>query len=367
MIRAALAGACLLLAGCAETLDRAPAAAAPGKGCAPEGPFSFICGVQRPEDIVAIPGTPWLVASGFAPGAGLKLIDGETRQARRWWADGAARPDLTAFAGCPGPPDPALLTPRGLALREKAGGGWRLLAVNHGGREAVELFDVTFAEAGEPPSIEWRGCLPMPGGHVGNSVTAFADGTVLTTVLTRPGTTIGDFMLGKVTGGVWQWRPGEASFTFLQGTGLPGNNGIETDRDERHFYVVAFGLHGVAMYDRQDTARPVRFFEAADFMPDNIRWTGGRLLLTGMRLDEPACGGLRKVVDGVADPMLCHRGWVVGELDRQLGRIATFAYGGPQPGFNGHSAAALRGSELWLGSFQSDRVAIVEKSGSEEF
>ena len=113
------------------------------------------------------------------------------------------------------------------------------------------------------------------------------------------------------------------------------------------------------VFDREDTAQPVARIEAPDFMPDNIHWTGGRLLLAGMRLDEPACGGMRKVVNGVADPMLCHRGWVVGEFQTSELRIATFAYGRPQSHFNGLSAAALAGQDLWLGSFQVGRIGVI--------
>lgn len=210
------------------------------------------------------------------------------------------------------------------------------------------------------PQLIWRGCLPMPPGQVANSVAAFADGTVLTTVLTRPGTTIADFVQGRTTGAVWQWQPGDSAFARLPGTEFPGNNGLEVDTDERRFYVVAFGWHAVLVFDRHDTARPLAKIVAPDFMPDNIHWSEGRLLLAGMRLDEPACGGLRKVVDGKADPMLCHRGWVVGELLPAEGRIAAVAYGAPQPGFNGLSGAAWVGGKLWLGSFQSSRLAIVK-------
>jgi hypothetical protein len=203
--------------------------------------------------------------------------------------------------------------------------------------------------------------MPMPPGQVANSVASFADGTVLATVLTRPGATIADFVQGRITGGVWQLRRGESEFALVPGTELPGNNGLEVDPDQRHFYVVAFGWHAVMIYDRHDTRRPVGQIVAPDFMPDNIHWTGGHLLLAGMRYDEPACGGLRKVIDGRADPMLCHRGWIVGEIDLAAGRIATFAYGPPQGGFNGLSAAALVNDKLWLGSFQADRVAIVTR------
>lgn len=327
--------------------------------CAADGELVYLCGAQKPEDIVVIPDTRWLIASGFTQGAGLKLIDGPARRFEQWFSaePWQVRPDRQAFPQCALPVDPALFNTRGLSLRRTGDGRFRLLVVNHGGREAIEAFDV-FVSGDAKPRLVWRGCLPMPGGQVANSVAQFEDGTALVTVLTRPGTTIGDFMLGRRTGGVWQWRAGDAAFTLLPGTDLPGNNGIETDPDQRRFYVVAFGWHAVVIFDRTDTAQPLARIDAPDFMPDNIHWTGGRLLLAGMRLDEPACGGLRKVEKGVADPMLCHRGWVVGELDLARGRIATVAYGTPRATFNGLSAAALAGRELWLGSFQSSRIGV---------
>lgn len=327
-------------------------------GCSPDPGLAYVCGAEKPEDVVVIPGTDWLIASGFAPGAGLKLVDVRTRTLVRWFngAEGQVAPDRRTWPDCPGVVDPTLFNARGLALSAIGRGRWRLLVVNHGGRESVEAFDVALRNG--RPTITWRGCLRMPPGQVGNSVAGFADGTVLVTVLTRPGTTIADFVEGRTTGGVWRHRPGGRGFDLLPGTELPGNNGIEVDPDQRRFYVVAFGWHAVVVFDRRDTTVPVARVEAIDFMPDNIRWSGGRLLVAGMRLDEPACGGLRRVVAGVADPMLCHRGWMVGELDPKRRRIATVAYGSPPPNFNGVSVAAIVADELWLGSFQSDRLAI---------
>jgi hypothetical protein len=327
--------------------------------CASDTQLDYVCGPQKPEDLLPIPGTRWLIASGFAPGAGLKLVDTRTRRATHWFTGARQQiaPDRRMASACPGPVSPKLFNARGLSLRAIGRERWQLLVVNHGGRESIERFEVTLR--GGQPLLTWRGCLLMPEGQVGNSVAAFADGTILVTVLTRPGTTIADFVNGKVTGGVWQHRAGQDSFTLLPGTELPGNNGIEVDPDQRHFYVVAFGWHAVMVFDRTQTRAPVARIEAPDFMPDNIHWSGGRLLLAGMRLDEPACGGLRPVVNGIADPMLCHRGWIVGEVDLSRRSISTVAYGTPQPGFNGLSAATIVGDELWLGSFQSDRLAVV--------
>jgi hypothetical protein len=331
---------------------------APDPSCTPSAELRFICGAERPEDLAEIPGSPWLIASGFSPGAGLKLVDTRSRTLRRWYAGSANQLayDASAYPLCPGPPDPALLTPRGLSLRAKRARRFRLYAVNHGGRESIEIFDVALEREGEP-RLRWIGCLPMPPGLVANAVASWSDGTVLVTVLTRPGTSIADFVRGYPTGGVYQWRPGDTQFQLLRGTELPGNNGLETSHDDRFFYVVAFGWHSIFVYSRADTSRPVRRILAADFMPDNIHWSGGRLLTAGMRYREPACGGLRRIVNGIADPMLCHRGYVVAELHPENGTLSTLFEGGPDPAYNGVSAASIVDNILWLGSYQADRLA----------
>lgn len=333
------------------------AGAATVPNCAPGARLDYVCGAAQPEDLVAIPDTKWLIASGFAKGAGLKLVDMESPSATFWY-DGSAEQiahDRAAYDACPAPVDPALSNARGLSLRRIDETHYRLHVVNHGGRESIEIFDVTVSK--DKPRLQWRGCRLMPQGQVANSVATFADGRLLVTVLTSPGTTITDFVQGKTTGAVWQWAPGADRFTQIPGTQLPGNNGLETDPDGRHFYVVAFGWHAVLIYDRKNTRRPIRRIVLPDFMPDNIRWTGGKLVAAGMRLDEPACGGLRKIVNGEADKMLCHRGYVAAQIDPVAGTVRTLAYGEPEADFNGVSAAAIVGNKIWFGSYQSDRLA----------
>jgi len=139
---------------------------------------------------------------------------------------------------------------------------------------------------------------------------------------------------------------------------LPGNNGIETSADDREFYVVAFGWHAVVIYARDDTSQPLRKAIAPGFMPDNIHWDGARLILAGMQYDEPACGGIRQIIDGKADDMRCHRGYTVSALDPQTLEFTIIAYATPNAGFNGVSAARVVGSELWLAAYQGERIAV---------
>ncbi|MBS1200640.1 MAG: hypothetical protein H6R27_1318 [Proteobacteria bacterium] len=353
-LRNAIALAALVIA--AGAMPREPAWSAPA-ACPPASGFGLLCGQTRPEDLARIPGTRWVIASGFSAGAGLKLVDTAGRSLRPAYRGTSAevgRP-ADAFPHCQTAPDPELFNAQGLSLRAAGEGRYRLYVVNHGGRESVEVFDVDARP--DVPTLAWRGCVLLPAALAANSVASYSDGTLLVTVLVHPGDTFADFVEGRNTGGVYQWRPGTAGFERVPGTELPGNNGIETAADDSGFFVVAFGRHAILRYSRHDPAAPPVQSVAPGFMPDNVHWDGGKLITAGMMYDEPACGGTRKVIDGRADDMRCHRGTVVAELDPQLMTFRIVAYAPPDPTFNGASAAVLVGGELWLGSYQSDCLA----------
>jgi len=319
--------------------------------------LQFVCGAEHPEDLAHIPDTAWLIASGFSDGAGLKLVDTRTDSLTRWYtaSQQQIQPDAAAFPDCPSAPDLALFNAHGISLRPAGEGRYSLYVVNHGGRESIEVFSVDARES--QPSLTWKGCVVLPSGMAANSVAAFRDGTILATVLTRPGTTITDFVNGKKTGLVLSWRPGTQRFEPLRGTELPGNNGLETSLDDQEFYVVAFGWHAVVAFSRAHPNTPAWQAVAPGFMPDNIHWSAGRLLAAGMQLDEPACGGTRKIINGKADDMHCHRGYTVAQLDPATRTFRILAYSEPNVDFNGVSAAVIVNDELWLGSYQADRLA----------
>lgn len=357
--RAALSGgwpaglSVVVIAFCAAlAAGRAPAQPA---SCKRSQGLHFVCGASQPEDLAHIPGTRWLIASGFSEGAGLKLIDTTTLTLRTWYVGGGARVRESAVGNCPSPPDPKLFNVQGISLRISTSGIHTLYATNHGGRESVEIFSVDART--DVPVLTWNDCVILPETVAANAVASFSDGTILVTELTRAGTTIANFVNGQKTGAVYALAPGAAAFTRLAGTELPGNNGLETAPDDSEFYVVAFGWHSVVAFSRADPSKPLRMSSAPGFMPDNIHWDHGRLIVAGMQTDEPACGGLRRIIDGVADGMRCHRGYVVAQFEPKSMTYSVIAYAEPDPEFNGVSGAVLVGNELWLSSYQADRVA----------
>ncbi len=224
------------------------------QNCEPSGDVEYVCGVTNPEDLVLVPGTPWIVSSGMAEGAGFYLVDSQAGTATV--LPFAAEHD-PMFASCATAPTPQSLNTHGLNVRANGTGRAKLYVVGHGAREAIEVFDID--ATGAKPSLTWRGCVLMPDGLAANSVASFADGSIVATVLFMPGTTFADAIVErKPTGAVFKWSPGDAAFTLMEGTQLPANNGIEVSADGREIYVASSGLQTIVAFSNSNPARQLR-------------------------------------------------------------------------------------------------------------
>ena len=344
---------------CLALFGMRPAAAQEKNACAPAGKLHFVCGVKNPEDLQLIPKTRWLIASGMAEDGGLHVIDTKSKALQPLYSGPAAKAqfDKATYGACPGPLDPAKSVVHGLGLRATPEGRLTLYAVNHGGREAIEIF--TLDASGAVPAATWIGCVTMPTGLAANSVTSFSDGAILATVLMLPGKTFGDSIAGRNTGAVYSWKPGSEGFQRLIGTELPGNNGIESSPDGTEFYVVSSGLRRVVAFSRANSSKPLRFVQFKDFTPDNVHWTSdGRLISAGMIDDEPTCGGPPKGdAKGAVNLTGCSRGFIAAAFDPKA-MVATEVVRNPAvASFTGATIAVPVAGEVWIGSFHADRVA----------
>jgi hypothetical protein len=322
--------------------------------CAPSGGLTFICGVQNPEDLVLVPGTRWLIASGMAPGSGLHLVDTRAKTVRNLYAadSSSVRHDRAKYASCPGPLDAKQAVLHGLSLRGSQTGRYTVYATNHGGRESIEVFELD--TRGASPSATWIGCVLMPNAMAANSVAAFSDGSLVATVLIMPGKTFEDAFAGRTTGAVFLWTPGTPSFRQLPGTELAANNGIETSPDDREFYVVSTTTKKIVAFSRSNPGTPLRAAQLAEFGPDNVRWTSdNRLITAGMIDNEPSCGGPPRTEAGIR----CSRGYIAATIDPKTMAVTELARGPATPSFTGTAMAMRVGDDVWLGSFNADRLA----------
>ncbi|MGE0388248.1 MAG: SMP-30/gluconolactonase/LRE family protein [Gammaproteobacteria bacterium] len=335
----------------------APAADA-GAGCVPYRNVDFLCGPDSVEDLVGVPGTRWVVGSGFArPGkpGHLHLIDTAARKWRAVFPDAAARVahDTKAYGQCPGAPDAQLFSAHGLALRAGQGGHHTLMAVNHGGREAVEFFELD--ATAEVPALTWVGCLPMPKGVDLNSIAALPDGGLLLTRFRGEHESIDDILAGKANGAVYTWRPGGA-VTEIPGSAVAGANGIEVSADGRRMFVAAWAGRELVRFDRGSQLAGRKSVKL-DFMPDNLRWApDGSLLVAGQNA----------MVKGAEAGHVQPKGWAVVRVDPETLEVTPLLRDDGTSPLQGVASALQVGDRIWLGSFQSDRIGHTPaKTGSE--
>jgi hypothetical protein len=354
-LRAALLLA-LAFAGCARL--------EPLRGCEGEGTIEVLCGFQNPEDLAAAPGGEWIVVSQFprlvdgeisGPGSLLALRPSDGERRALFPMAGAQTHTGVADVGageCSGPPDPARFSPHGIDLALAEDGAVRLLVVNHGGREAIELFRLVLAAEG--PSAEWQGCVPLPDDAQGNDVAALPDGAFVTTkMLPRDAGVLSMLRigLGLTTGELLEWSPA-SGWRAIPDSSASAPNGVIASPDGGTLYFAAWGGSKLVRIGRDGSGRREL---ALPHHPDNLTWgRAGRLLVTGQKgsiTQIPACGRLDSgtcplpfsVVSVGADDLALEL-----VFDHDPARL-----GGAGPVALEHSGA------LWIGTFAGDRVLRV--------
>ena len=323
-------------------------------GCEPSGAVEFVCGPNNAEDLVLVPGTKWIIASGMAAGAGFYLID--SRDATWSALQMQTQHNAAAYPQCSTPPSPASLNTHGLNVRAGASGRSTLYVVGHGAREAIEVFDVD--ATGAKPALTWKGCVPMPEGLAANSVASFADGSLVATVLIMPGKTFADSIAKRPTGAVFEWSPGDQAFELVRGTELPANNGIEVSADGREIYVASSGLQTIVEFSHSNPATQLRTTRPLPFTPDNLHMSAdGRLLTAGMANDVPACGGPPGPQHDLEQLSTCPRGSIALAIDPATMQDTVLAETSANPSFSNATMVLAVDDRFWIGTFRGDRIA----------
>lgn len=340
-------------------------AGASDNGCDISGEYGFVCGPKNAEDLVHVPGTKWIISSGAAADGAIYLINSEQKSWTELYPAEAPRAlqDMKTFSACPGSPDPSNFVTHGLNLRPGSPGNSTLYVVGHGGREAIEVFDVD--ASGELPTLTWRGCIMTPDGMAANSVASFEDGSLLATIPLHTGISISAALAGKATGGVYEWSPGDAGFTMVKGTEMPYANGIEVSADGQEFYVASSGLFTVTAFSRSNPARLLRSTAPFAFVPDNLHMgSDGKLITAGLNLDDPVCGKVKRSEEfDLEEFASCPRAFTVWAIDSQSMQGAAIASGPANANFSNITMALSVGGELWIGTFAGDRIAYRSLEG----
>jgi hypothetical protein len=333
-------------------------------GCVASEPLVPVCGFQRPEDIELLPDGHTLVISqmgamdGSVPGS-LVLYDTATGTIGRLPATPPVAAPPWGSADCTNPPGEEF-SPHGIDLLRRADGALELMVVNHGGRESVELFELTATDGAW--SIAWRGCVKPPEGSYLNDVAALPDGRfVASHMFPRHGPTIAGISLHMLTGMLgmdtgYALRCDRERCERLPGTDAPFPNGVQVDAAGSTLYLNAY-LAGEVR--KIDLASGQVLGVARIPAPDNSQWDArGRLLVashTASVRAMQACFGITEGACGAAFEILA-----VDPLDLHAERL--LAQEGPPMG--AATVAQQVGEAMYLGSFSGDRILRAPMPGA---
>jgi hypothetical protein len=322
----------------AQTASPAPSNSGPNN-CAPVGDLHFVCNLIDVEDFLPVAGGRWLVGGSYKQGSvGLYLIDTRAKTAKAVSLSLAAKPD-PMYAGCAAP-DLKNLSTHGLDV-QVVKGHIKVLVINHGGRESVEIFRLH----PESNSAEWIGCALPPESVNGNAIAAMAHGEFIMTKFmdTRDKEGFQHILSGQVTGAVYRWAPGKG-FDEVPGTALSGDNGLLASADGRWLYVNAYGTHEI--YRLPLSGNGERSVAKVDFSPDNLRWApDGSILVTGQFINAKTLSSLH--------------GWATARLDPKTMAVTPVVKEAGLKVFDDATSAVQIGHTLWFGTFRGDRVAYL--------
>jgi hypothetical protein len=330
------------------------------QSCAPQGELHFICGPHHPEDLVQIPGTPWILISGLGgalpgspPGPGdLYLLNATDK---RWHS--IAQASLAAverntrlYGDCP-VPDATQFISHGLAIRSGSHGRHTLYAINHGGRESVEVFAVD--ARGPEPRLTWSGCAVLTVSAWLNAVVPLpGEGFIVTSTFDPKDSQAQTKMAnGQYAGAVYEWQPGRG-FAPLAGAEHTGDNGVAISADARWLYFNWFFGRAVIRLARDGSAE--RATAPLDFLPDNIDYApDGSLYVTGQNADPKQllfdCPGGN-----------CRHDTTIVKLDPVSMMTRVVAHLPANPTFSDGTTALQVGDTIFLGSYRGDAVAYMK-------
>lgn len=326
--------------------------------CDPAAGLTFICGLTNAEDLVRVPGTPWIVASGLAGGASTQghiyLVNTRDRRFQVVLPGHIAyRQDAKMFGACPGAPDETKFSAHGLSLRAGSASEHTLYVVHHGERESVEVFKLRADTA--TPTLTWVGCVVYPAGILGNGVAAlpgdaFAAGNFLNT---NDPKAVEKLTAGEPEGGMLVWRPETGWRDVPDAAAISADNGVEAAPDGRQLFVAGSGDETVVRLSLRGKSGD-RAVIKTGFHTDNLRWgSDGYLYAAGQRdtvANLFACAPNTE--------KLCTSPFSVLRIDPATLQAREVVHHPGAPTFGAASTALRIGDEFWFGTPHGDRIAI---------
>lgn len=316
-----------------------------------------ICGLKSPEDMIRVGGTRWALVSHLArdpqaPG-GFSLVDLDTQTARRLAPD-VSKSAASEYAVCPKAPVAADLITHGLDIRQLANGRWEVFAVNHGGRNSIEVFDLGIHDRGA--ELIWKGCVIIPEEVSANAVAALPDGLAVSSFGSSGEQGNAELLAGHPSGFVSRWSS-KKGWEHVPGSEFGGDNGVAAALDNSVIYVNDWSDGTLRIIPLDKNAR-LAIIKLGEFHPDNVHLlSSGNLLIAGQ------IGNPRDILS-CATPAPCRVGSMIVVVDPKRQTVLSRREVAPTPTFGAAATALQYGKDFWLSSFRGDRIVRVTGDGA---
>jgi len=319
-----------------------------------------ICGFTNPEDIVPLPGDQAVLIGEYGTSAedhsgGLVTLNLETEEKQTVFRGGEK--EATSETGWG---DPACTTPptqafnsHGIDLVRRDDGRLQLLVVQHGGREAVEVFEVL--GQGTDWQVEWRGCVPSPENASLNEVAGLPNGDFVTTKMISLDQSLDQGFPTENSGNAFYWSAAQG-YEKIAGTDGILPNGIEISSGGDIIYMNVTGeghIRKIEIASGQELGR------APVASPDNVTWSpNGTLLIASLGdIDAEAFEACTQQTEGA-----CRIPFKIVEVDPETMTVSGTVYESTGAPMGAGTVGLQVGDELFIGSFKGDRILRVDLS-----
>lgn len=336
-----------------------PAHSASKADCSPAKGASFICGVTNVEDFAPVPNSRWVIggdlAAASSPQGNLYLFDTGRKTATAVRpSEIAIRPDKKTYPGCPGPLDMKTFGPHGLDLSRTGGTHRTLYVVNHGGREAVEVFTVDLAKS--KPAFAWNGCVVAPKGFWPDAVASLPDGGIVVTSLWDPTDPdrLSKLSNGQPVGALDEWHTGKG-WSVVPGTeGISGPNGVIVSPDGKEIYIAAWSGKQLVRINRAVNPPKVDAVPTG-MLTDNVRWapSGNEIFVGGQDAT------VKQVLECFESSAVnCNVPFKIYRMDAATLKMSDVVRSGVYGVMGAGTGAIQVGNKIWVSTFRGDRIGI---------
>jgi DNA-binding beta-propeller fold protein YncE len=336
-----------------------PAHAASGVDCSAVGQVTFICGVTNVEDFAPAPDTKWVIGGDLStaghPQGNLYVFDTGKRTARAVKpSEIAIKPDKKTYPDCPGSLDMKTFGPHGLDLTRSGGTHRTLYAINHGGRESVEVFTVDLSKA--RPVFTWTGCVVAPKGFWPDAVASLPDGGIVVTSLWDPtdADRVSKLSAGKPVGALDEWHPGRGWSAVPGAEELSGPNGVIVSPDGKEIYVAVWSGKQIARISRGSSPPKVDTVPTG-ILTDNVRWapSGTSIFVGGQDAT------VKQVLECFESSAVnCNVPFKIYRMDPGTLKLTEVIKSGVYGVMGAGTGAIQIGNRLWVSSFRANRIGM---------